>query len=130
MSDKEPTYNEAQIAERLRELPGWYFDDGWIRRVYKTDGWSTTLMLVNAIGYFAEAADHHPDLAVTWGRVVVTLSTHSAGGVTDKDFTLARKIEDTVLWRPEPGGTLTGTPNKFVYAKAEKAAAEKATAEG
>ena len=55
-------YDEAQIAERLRALPGWYFEDGWIRRVYKTDGWPTTLMLVNAIGYLAEAAYHHPDL--------------------------------------------------------------------
>ena len=51
MAKKEPTYDEAQIAEKLKELPGWYLEDGWIRRVYKTDGWPTTLMLVNAIGY-------------------------------------------------------------------------------
>jgi 4a-hydroxytetrahydrobiopterin dehydratase len=46
----------------------------------------------------------------------VKLQTHSAGGITDKDFELARKIEDTVLWRPEAGRTigLEGTPNKFV----------------
>ena len=42
------------------------------------------------------------------------LSTHSAGGITDKDFELARKIEDVVLWRPAAGGALDGTPNKFV----------------
>ena len=71
-------------------------------------------MLVNAIGYYAEAAYHHPDLSVTWGRVTVKLSTHSAGGITDKDFALARQIEDVVLWRPAAGGALTGTPNKFV----------------
>ena len=47
-------------------------------------------MLVNAIGYLAEAAWHHPDLAVTWGKVWVKLKTHSAGGITDKDFALAR----------------------------------------
>jgi 4a-hydroxytetrahydrobiopterin dehydratase len=111
---KEQTYTESQIAERLRELPGWYFEDGWIRRVYKTDGWPTTLMLVNVIGYCAEAAYHHPDLAVTWGKVTVKLSTHSAGGITDKDFALARRIEDVALWRPAEGGALTGTPNKFV----------------
>ena len=85
-----------------------------IRRNYKTDGWPTTLMLVNAIGYLAEAAYHHPDLAVTWGRVQVKLSTHSAGGITDKDFALARQIEDHVLWRPAAATTLTGTPNKWV----------------
>ena len=94
--------------------PAGIYEDGWIRRVYKTDGWPTTLMLVNAIGYCAEAAYHHPDLAVTWGRVVVKLSTHSAGGITDKDFALARRIEEVVLWRPAAGGALTGTPNKFV----------------
>src|SRR5882762_4445437 len=86
MSEKETTYTESEITERLRGLPGWYLEDGWIRRVYRTDGWPTTLMLVNAIGYCAEAAYHHPDLAVTWGRITVKLSTHSAGGITDKDF--------------------------------------------
>ena len=114
MSQKELTYDEAQIAERLGKLPGWYYEDGMIRRVYKTDGWPTTLMLVNAIGYLAEAAYHHPDLAVTWGRVTVKLSTHSAGGITDKDFELARRIEEQALWRPVEGAALTGTPNKFV----------------
>ena len=114
MAEKEATYNEAQIAERLTSLAGWYLEDGWIRRVYKTDGWPTTLMLVTAIGYCSEAAYHHPDLSVTWGRVTVKLSTHSAGGITDKDFELARKIEDVALWRPAPGGALEGTPNKFV----------------
>ena len=114
MSKREPTYDEAEITERLGELPGWYYDGGWIRRVYKTDGWPTTLMLVNAVGYCAEAAYHHPDLAVTWARVVVKLKTHSAGGITDKDFALARQIEEAALWRPSEGGPLTGTPNKFV----------------
>ena len=114
MAEKERTYNETEIAERLGALPGWYFEDSWIRRVYKTDGWPTTLMLVNAIGYLSEAAYHHPDLSVTWGRVTVKLSTHSAGGITDKDFALAKKIEEAVLWRPEAGGALEGTPNKWV----------------
>ena len=113
MAEKEKTYTDSEIADRLRALSGWYFEDGWIRRVYKTDGWPTTLMLVNAIGYLAEAAYHHPDLAVTWGRITVKLATHSAGGITDKDFELARRIEDVVLWRPS-GGALEGTPNKFV----------------
>ena len=113
MGEKEKTYAESEIHERLQALPGWYLEDGWIRRVYKTDGWATTLMLVNAIGYLAEAAYHHPDLSVTWARLTVKLSTHSAGGITDKDFELARQIEDVALWRPR-GGALEGTPNKFV----------------
>ncbi|MGH7546941.1 MAG: 4a-hydroxytetrahydrobiopterin dehydratase [Gemmatimonadales bacterium] len=114
MAQKEPTYDEAQIEEKLKDFPGWWYEDGWIRRNYKTDGWPTTLMLVNAIGYLAEAAYHHPDLAVTWGRVIVKLKNHAAGGVTEKDFELARQIEQVMLWRPPAGGALEGTPNKFV----------------
>ena len=93
-------------AGRLQELglTDWYLEDGWLRRKYNTDGWPTTLMLTNAIGYLCEAAWNHADLNVTWGKLWVKLKTHSAGGITDKDFALARKIEDTVLWRPEAGG--------------------------
>ena len=96
MAEKERTYDEAQVAERLKQLPGWYYEDKWIRRVYKTDGWPTTLMLVNAIGYCAEAAYHHPDLAVTWGRITVKLSTHSAGGITARDEELAAKTDELI----------------------------------
>jgi len=115
VTTKEPTYNETQIAEKLKDLPGWYFEGGMIRRNYKTDGWPTTLMLVGAIGFLAEAAYHHPDLSVSWGKITVKLSTHSAGGITDKDFELARKIEDVALYRPAAGTALApGTPEKFV----------------
>ncbi len=114
MPRNDSTHDDAAIAERLATMPGWYYEDGWIRRQYKTDGWPTTLMLVNAIGYAAEAANHHPDLTVSWARVGVKLSTHSAGGITDKDFELARRIEEVALWRPEPGAALDGTPAKFV----------------
>ena len=51
---------------------------------------------------------------MTWARVTVKHATHSAGGITAKDFALARKIEDVALWRPEAGGALDGTPNKWV----------------
>ncbi|HJQ66059.1 MAG TPA: 4a-hydroxytetrahydrobiopterin dehydratase [Gemmatimonadales bacterium] len=110
----ETALTETQIHERLTQLPGWRYDQGMIRRSYKTDGWPTTLMLVNAIGFFAEAADHHPDLKVSWGAVEVAFSTHSAGGITDKDFELARQVEQTALWRPGAGSSLRGTPKKFV----------------
>ncbi len=109
-------YTEEEIQEKLaRELPEWYYEDGWIRRFYRTDGWQTTMMLVNTIGFLAEAAYHHPDLAVSWAKVWVKLQTHSAGGVTDKDFELAKKIEEVVLWRPAKDSVFEGgTPNKFV----------------
>src|SRR6266481_5848240 len=78
----------AEITDRLKMLPGWRLDAGALVREYQTDGWPTTLMLVNAIGFVAEAADHHPDLAVSWGKVGVKLWTHSAGGVTASDVEL------------------------------------------
>jgi len=111
---KESPFTEALIQARLGQLPGWRFEGGAIRRLYKTDGWSTTLMLVNAIGFFAEAADHHPDLKVSWGSVEVALSTHSAGGITEKDFELARLVEQTAMWRPVSGSAFRGTAKQFV----------------
>jgi 4a-hydroxytetrahydrobiopterin dehydratase len=116
MAERETAYSEEQIQEKLsQELPDWYYENGWIRRYYKTDGWPTTLMLVNTIGYLAEAAYHHPDLSVSWAKVWVKLQTHSAGGITDKDFELAKKIESVVLWRPDKESVFGGgTPNKWV----------------
>ncbi|MDQ7029091.1 MAG: 4a-hydroxytetrahydrobiopterin dehydratase [Ardenticatenia bacterium] len=109
-------YSDEEVRERLaRELPDWYLQDGWIRRFYRTDGWQTTMMLVNTIGFLAEAAYHHPDLTVSWAKVWVKLQTHSAGGITDKDFELAKKIEEVVLWHPPKDSVFEGgTPNKFV----------------
>ena len=117
MSEKKPpTYPDADVPGKLAELglAGWWYEDGWIRRKFNTDGWPTTLMLVNAVGWLCEAAWHHADLTVTWGKVWVKLKTHASGGITDKVIALAKKIEEVVLWRPEKGGALEGTPNKFV----------------
>lgn len=99
---KESALTDAQIAAELKALPGWRHEGGALRRTYKTDGWPTTLMLVNAIGFYAEAADHHPDLEVHWGSVSVALSTHSAGGITAKDMALAKQVEQTALWQAGP----------------------------
>jgi 4a-hydroxytetrahydrobiopterin dehydratase len=117
--DKPRTYSEEEIPAKFSEygLDEWYYEDKWIRRKFNTDGWPTTLMAVNAVGYLCEAAGHHADLNVTWGKLWVKLATHSAGGITDKDFTLARKIEDTILWRPEADGPLDGPMGKFVFSK-------------
>jgi 4a-hydroxytetrahydrobiopterin dehydratase len=99
---KESAYTDAQIADQLKALPGWRHEGGALRRTYKTDGWPTTLMLVNALGFYAEAADHHPDLEVHWGSVSVALSTHSAGGITAQDAALAKQFEQVALWQAGP----------------------------
>ncbi len=116
------TYSEAEIHERLaRELPKWTFEDGWIRRKYKTEGWKGTLMVVNTVGHLAEAAWHHPDLTVSYAFVNVKLQSHDAKGITDRDFELAAKIEAVVHWQPgKEGGALEGTPaddQRFRYIK-------------
>jgi 4a-hydroxytetrahydrobiopterin dehydratase len=115
------TYTDEEIEARLKEeLPQWHLENGWIRRKYKTSGWKSTLMVVNAVGHLAEAAFHHPDLTVSYAFVTVKLVNHAAKGVTDKDFALARKIEDVVAWQPgKEDGPLDGTPDdpRFKYIK-------------
>jgi 4a-hydroxytetrahydrobiopterin dehydratase len=113
--DKLPVLADDVIDQRLgAELPDWWREGRWIRRKYNTDGWLSTLALVNTIGYVAEAAWHHPDLEVTWGKVWVKLRTHASDGITERDLALAKKIESTVLWKPESGSPMQGTPNKWV----------------
>ena len=121
-TSKERVYSEDEINSKLAaELPHWYLEDGWIRRKYKTGSWKGTLMVVNTVGHLAEAAWHHPDLTVSYAFVIVKLCTHSAKGITDKDFTLARKIEEVIQLQPgRDGGALEGTPNadqRFKYIK-------------
>jgi len=111
----EPIHSGEELATELAALPGWSADNGWLRREFRTDGWRSTMLLVNAIAFLSEAANHHPDLEVHWGRVVVALQTHSAGGITDKDLQLAREINKLALWRP-PGGFpgLEGQPGDWI----------------
>lgn len=115
-------YSTEEIDARLsEELPNWAFKDGWIRRKYKTSGWKGTLMVVNTVGHLAEAAWHHPDLTVSYAFVNVKLVNHAAKGITNKDFELAKKIEEVVMWRPgvDDGSALEGTPDdqRFKYIK-------------
>jgi 4a-hydroxytetrahydrobiopterin dehydratase len=122
---REQAYDEAAIKARLEsELPHWRYEDGWIRRTYRTHSWKGTLMLINAVGHLAEAAWHHPDLTASYAWVEVRLQTHTAKGITDKDFQLAKKIEEVVTWQPgKEGGALEGTPTddlRFAYIKYDR----------
>jgi 4a-hydroxytetrahydrobiopterin dehydratase len=110
----ETVYSPEAIAARLAaNLPDWSFAEGHIRRRYKTANWPETLMLINAVGFLAETAWHHPELSASYGWAEFSLMTHSVGGVTDKDFELARKIEDLAGWRPgSEGGALEGKPKR------------------
>lgn len=118
----EHAYSEPEVEAYLKQhLPHWRLERGWIRRTYRTHSWKGTLMVVNAIGHLAEAAWHHPDITASYAWVEVRLQTHTAKGITDKDFQLARKIEEVVAWQPaQEGGALEGTPHtdqRFAYIK-------------
>ncbi len=106
--------NEEQVAEELQTLPGWELKEGWIRRTYKTPGWGHTLMLVNTIGYLADAAYHHPDLSVGYAQVIVKLQTHRVRAITTLDIALARKIDEVALWQPGEDSPLDGYPKSWV----------------
>jgi len=115
-------YNDSEVEDFLKlNLPCWRLEKGWIRRKYRTHGWKGTLMVVNAVGHLAEAAWHHPDITASYAWVEVRLMTHSAKGITNKDFELAKKIEDVIHWQPaKEGGALEGTPQeeaRFTYIK-------------
>ncbi len=109
----QPALAPGLVAQHLaRDLPRWRLEDKSIRRVYRVNGFKSALMLVNAIGHLAEVAWHHPDLALSWGRVEVSLWSHDADGVTWRDLELAQRIEDLATWRPGArGGALEGTPH-------------------
>jgi 4a-hydroxytetrahydrobiopterin dehydratase len=111
---EEKTYDEAAIAAKLIYLPLWTYANGALERTYKTANFKGALMVTMAIGHLAEVAWHHPDLAVSYDQVTVRLSTHSAKGITDKDFALAQEIERVIAW--QPSGGLTGTPKDPKYA--------------
>ncbi|HXB50935.1 MAG TPA: 4a-hydroxytetrahydrobiopterin dehydratase [Streptosporangiaceae bacterium] len=83
---------EEQIAERLVGLTSWERQDDSIVRVAKLADFKAAMLYVGAIAYLAEAASHHPDIEISWNKVTLTLSTHSAGGLTSKDFALAEQI--------------------------------------
>ncbi len=80
------------IARRLTELPGWSGDPAALRRTVKAPTFLDGIRLVAAVAEVAEELDHHPDIDIRWTSVTFTLSTHSAGGVTEKDLTLAARI--------------------------------------
>ena len=106
--------NEEQIQDALNELPGWEVRNGWLRRKFQTPGWSQTLMLANAIGFLAEAANHHPDLELGYAQVVFKIQTHRVRAITNSDVALAQKVHETVTWRPATDSPLSGQTGKWI----------------
>lgn len=86
--------NNAEINQRLSDLPEWRFnsDQKTIEREFQFKSYLKNISFVNAVAWLANRANHHPDLEVSFSRCLVRLTTHDAGGVSQKDFDLAKEI--------------------------------------
>ncbi len=87
------TLRPAGIKRHLTRLNGWRQAGDAIQKQYRFADLKAAMFFVNTVAGLAEKAGHHPDITVTYNRVTLTLSTHDAGGLTVKDFSLARRIE-------------------------------------
>lgn len=85
--------NEDQIQARLASLTEWSEINGAIQRTYQFKDFVAAIAFVNAVADLAERADHHPDILIRYNKVTLTLSTHDASGITEKDFDLASKAD-------------------------------------
>jgi 4a-hydroxytetrahydrobiopterin dehydratase len=83
---------EDEIAGRLGGVPGWTREGSSIVTTITRSDFREAMLLTGAVAYLAEQANHHPDILIQWNKVTLTLSTHSAGGLTANDFDLAAKI--------------------------------------
>ena len=83
-----------EVVRRLGELQGWTREGDAIRRQFVFDGFASAVAFVVRVGFDAEAADHHPDVLISnYKKVTLTFTTHSDGGLTEKDFEGARKAD-------------------------------------
>ncbi|HSN73502.1 MAG TPA: 4a-hydroxytetrahydrobiopterin dehydratase [Anaerolineae bacterium] len=83
---------ENEIEQELPALTGWSLTDNAITRTFTLPSFPAALAFASAVGHLAERADHHPDILIQYRKVALTLSTHSAGGLTEQDFDLATEI--------------------------------------
>ena len=88
---------EQEITNKLLGFPGWEFANNGIVKTYSLPDFETAMKLVNQVAMIAENAQHHPDIEIKYSKVTFSLSTHSEGGVTEKDFKLAKQIEQAAV---------------------------------
>ncbi len=88
-----PRLGTAAVRQRLVRLKGWKQTGSAIQKQYSFAGFKEAMFFVNGVAATAEKVGHHPDILVRFNRVVLTLSTHDVGGVTAKDFALAKRVD-------------------------------------
>ncbi len=86
------TLDSEELARELAATPGWVIGDGQLTRTVTGENFRDSLLFVNAVGFLAERANHHPDISISWNKVTLQLVSHSEGGLTAGDFALARQI--------------------------------------
>jgi len=88
-------FNQDQINSKLSNFSGWNYEDNSISKQFQFKDFIEALSFVTAVGLESEKMNHHPNILMfAWNKVKITISTHDAGGVTEKDFSLAQKIEE------------------------------------
>ncbi len=85
--------SEQEIQRQLKEISGWGCDEKEIRKRFQFKSFPAAIAFVNKTAEAAESANHHPDIDIRYSAVEMSLSTHSEGGLTEKDFRLAREID-------------------------------------
>jgi 4a-hydroxytetrahydrobiopterin dehydratase len=85
--------NDIVIQQELKKLTGWSRQRNEIKKKFEFEGFVRAMGFVNSVALLAERANHHPDINIRWNKVLLVLSTHSEGGITQKDISLAKEIE-------------------------------------
>ncbi len=87
------TYNKETASLKLKDLVNWHFENNGIEKKFELKNFSQALSFMVQVGILAEKANHHPEWSNVYNKVNIRLTTHDAGGLTDKDFALATNIE-------------------------------------
>jgi 4a-hydroxytetrahydrobiopterin dehydratase len=89
-----PRLDDTAVEEGLQRLPGWERRGNEIVKTFVREDFAHAMVFVNEVADAAEAAGHHPDIDIRWNKVTLTLSSHAEGGLTDRDFQLAARIQE------------------------------------
>jgi 4a-hydroxytetrahydrobiopterin dehydratase len=89
-----PRLDDTAVAEGLQRLPGWERRGDQIVKTFVCEDFARAMVFVNEVASAAEAAGHHPDIDIRWNKVTLALSSHTEGGLTDRDFQLAARIQE------------------------------------
>ncbi|HMN40338.1 MAG TPA: 4a-hydroxytetrahydrobiopterin dehydratase [Phycisphaerales bacterium] len=102
---------DEQVLGALKGAPDWAETGGQIHRTFQFKDFVESMKFLNAVAEYAESVQHHPDILIRWNKVTLTVSTHDAGGITEKDFALAAKADELAC------GFLPAAPAKVKKAK-------------